>query len=116
MRQSSRIISVEQKDIREIAGDHYVNINKKVAKTEVASKLKDGILPAGTIVDKDGKPANGVTSFGIVFGDVDFNNSMGTEILPIMIHGFVNKTKLKEYSGDDITAEAITALNQIKFL
>lgn len=116
MRQSSYTISVGQKDIREIAGDHYVNINIKVAKTDVEAKLVNGILPAGTTVDSTGKPANGATSFGIVFADVDFNNSMGTEILPVMIHGFVNKAKLKEYSGEDVTPEAIAAINMIKFL
>lgn len=116
MRQSSKTISVGQKDIREIAGDHFVNINIKVAKTDVAAKLVDGVLPAGTLVDKDGKPANGTTSYGILFEDIDFNDSMGTEILPVMIHGFVNKAKIEEYSGEAVTAEAITALNMIKFL
>jgi len=116
MRQSTRTISVGQKDIREIAGDHFVNINIKVAKTDVAAKLVDGVLLAGTLVDKDGKPANGTTSFGILFEDIDFNNSMGTEILPVMIHGFVNKGKIEEYSGDTVSTEAIAALNMIKFL
>lgn len=116
MRQSSKTISVGQKDIREIAGDHFVNINIKVAQTDVAAKLVNGVLLAGTLVDKDGKPANGATSYGILFEDIDFNDSMGTEILPVMIHGFVNKAKIEEYSGDTVAAEAITALNMIKFL
>lgn len=116
MRQSSKTIFTQQKDIREIAGDHYVNINIKVGKTDVTAKLKDEVLPAGTVVDKDGKPANTTNAFGIVFADVDFKDSTGTEILPVMVHGFVNKTKLKEYSGEDVTAEAIAAMNMIKFL
>ncbi len=116
MRQSSRSIFTQQKDIREIAGDHYININIKVAKTDVAAKLVDGVLLAGTLVDSTGKPANGAMTYGIVFADVDFNGSMGTEILPVMIHGFVNKAKIEEYSGEVVTPEAITALNMIKFL
>ncbi|MCT4593173.1 MAG: hypothetical protein N4A57_02715 [Anaeromicrobium sp.] len=116
MRQSSRTIFTQQKDIREIAGDHYVNINIKVAKTDVQAKLVEGVLPAGTAVDSTGRPANGTTSHGVTFADVDFNDSMGTEILPVMIHGFVNKARLKEYSSEDLTAEAITAMNMIKFL
>ncbi|CAM3001795.1 hypothetical protein HAHI6034_10910 [Hathewaya histolytica] len=116
MRQSNYKISVGQRDIREIAGDHYVNINIKVRKTDVTDKLKEGVLPAGTTVDPKGKPENGATSFGIVFADVDFNNSKGTEILPVMIHGFVNKAKLKEYTGEEVTEEAIKAMNMIKFL
>lgn len=116
MRQSSKTISVGQRDIREIAGDHFVNINIKVAKTDVTAKLVDGVLPAGILVDKDGKPANGATSYGILFEDIDFNDSKGTEILPVMIHGFVNKARIEEYSGDTVSADAITALNMIKFL
>lgn len=116
MRQSSYSISVGQRDIRQLAGDHYININIKVKKTDVESKLVNGVLPAGLAVDKDGKPSNGINSFGVVFTDVDFNNTMGTEILSVMIHGFVNKAKLKEYSGEELTQEAITAMNLIKFL
>lgn len=112
MRQSSYSISTSQKDIRALAGDHYVNTNIKVAKTDVSTKLVDGILPAGTLVDKTGKPANGTTSYGITFADVDFNNSKGTEILPVMIHGFVNSKAI----ADTPTAEAIAALKQIAFM
>ncbi|ACD25057.1 hypothetical protein FDC50_07030 [Clostridium botulinum] len=112
MRQSGYSISVGQKDIRAIAGDHYININKKVAKEDVASKLVDDILPAGTLVDKDGKPSNGTNTWGLTFTDVDFKNSKGTEILPVTIHGFINSKAIE----DKPTAEAIAALKQITFM
>lgn len=116
MRQSSKTIFTQQKDIRAIAGEHYVNINIKVTKVDVLATLKDEVLLAGTVVDKNGKPANNTDAFGIVFADVDFKDSTGTEILPILVHGFVNKSKLKEYSGEDVTVEAIAAMSMIKFL
>lgn len=120
MRQSSYTIGTQQKDIRALAGDHYTNTNIKVNKTVVNSKLKNGVLPAGTVVTSTGAPATTTegasNAFGITFVDVDFNNSKGTEILPVCIHGFLSKKKIKEYTGVDVTAEEITALNMIKFL
>ncbi|WXR61226.1 hypothetical protein WG909_13125 [Peptostreptococcaceae bacterium AGR-M142] len=116
MRQSSYSISLGKKDIRELAGDHFVNINIKVAKTDVESSLVKGVLPAGTVVNNRGIPANDATAFGIVYSDIEFNDSMGTEILPVMIHGFVNKAKLKKFTNVDIAQEAIKAMNMISFL
>lgn len=116
MRQSSKNVSVAQRDIRAIAGDHYVNIPVKVAKSAVSAKLVDGILPAGTAVAINGAPANGTTSYGLVFADFDFNNSKGTETISVMIHGFVDTARLQSYSGEVLTAEAKTAMNMIKFL
>ncbi|MEG1004623.1 MAG: hypothetical protein RSF37_14605 [Clostridium sp.] len=116
MKQSSYSIGAQQKDIRALAGDHYVNTNIKVAKTSVNAKLKNGILPAGTIVSSVGAPVTGATAFGVTFADVDFNGTKGTEILPVCIHGFLSKKKIKEYTGVDVTAEDIAALNMIKFL
>jgi hypothetical protein len=52
MRQSSRTLSDGQKNILAY-GQHFLNVNVKVAKANAT--LVDGILPAGTIVDKDGK-------------------------------------------------------------
>ena len=40
---------------------------------------------------------NGTSSdaFGIVFTDVDFNDSKGTEVVPVLIHGVVDIKKIK---------------------
>lgn len=118
MRQSSYKIGTSQKEIRALAGDHYVNINIKVSKSNVSDILVDGILEAGTLLTKEGgKVTTNTTStdaYGIVFQDVDFNDSRGTEVVPIMIHGFVNTSKIKL----DETNAAIEkqALNMISFL
>lgn len=122
MRQSTISIGTQQKDIRALAGDHFVNVQIKVSKTNVTAKLVNGVLPAGTRIALNGTPAvsSGTplasNAYGIVFVDVDFNNSKGTEVVPVCIHGFLSKTKIKEYSGTDVTAEEITALNMIKFI
>lgn len=116
MRQSSYTIMDQQKDIRALAGQLYQNVNIKVAKSVVTSKLVKGILPAGTIVNNVGAPANDGTAFGVVFNDVNFNDSKGTEILSVCIFGFLSKARIKEYTNVEPTAEAIAALNMIKFL
>ena len=116
MRQSSYTIMGQQKDIRYLAGMLYQNINIKVAKTVVTSKLVKGVLPAGTIVNNVGAPSNDANAFGVVFNDVDFNDSKGTEILSVCIFGFLSKARIKEYTNEEPTAEAIKSLNMIKFL
>jgi hypothetical protein len=113
MRQSSRTLSGEQKNILAY-GQHFLNVNVKVVKT--AATLVDGILPAGTIVDNAGKSVNtaplGATAFGVVYEDVDFNNSKGTEVVPVTIFGFI---KTSELPAAPVT-EAKSALKMIQFL
>lgn len=116
MRQSGYTIGTQQKNIRALAGDLFQNINIKVAKTAVNASLKNGILPAGTIVNNKGIPANDNTAYGVVYNDVDFNNTKGTEILSVCIFGFLNEAKITEYSGTAPSEAAKTALNMIKFL
>lgn len=118
MRQSSYTIGAAQKEIRSLAGDHYVSINLKVAKTDVTASLVNGVLEAGTLIAADGKTVvtseSATTAYGVVFQDVDFNNSKGTEVVPVMIHGFVNSAKIKldETNG----AVEKKALSMIAFL
>lgn len=125
MRQSSYSIGATQKDIRALAGDHYVNINIKATKTDLTSSLVNGILEAGTLITADGKVATTTggtpattNAYGVLFVDVDFNNSMGTEILPVCIHGFLKESAVK-FSADAVTNGKVAekaALNMIKFL
>lgn len=114
MRQSSRTLMGEQKNILALAGQLFQNTNIKVAKT--VATLTDGILPAGTIVDKTGKSVNtsalGSTAFGVVYEDVDFNNSKGTEVVPVTIFGFVKTSALPVAP----VTEAKAALKMIQFL
>lgn len=115
MRQSSYTIGVAQKEIRKLAGDHYVNVNLKVEKSKVNAKLVNGVLEAGTILTSAGVVSTtGADAYGIVFQDVDFNNSKGTEVVPVMIHGFVDTAKVKLDSSNGAAQK--TALKMIAFL
>lgn len=114
MRQSSKTIGLDQKNILALAGQLFQNTNIKVSKS--VATLTEGVLLAGTIVDKTGKTVNdsglGSTAFGIVYEDVDFNNSKGTEVVPVTIFGFVKENSLPAVP----VAEAKAALKMIKFL
>lgn len=116
MRQSNYSVGLKQKNLRAIAGDHYVNVNIKVTKSAVTAKLVNGILPAGTVMTATGIVAGEDNAYGVLFADLDFNNSKGTEIASVLIHGFLNKEKVTEYAGIAPTAAQITLLNMIKFL
>ena len=114
MRASTRSISSKSDTILAYTNT-YLNVNRKVNKTDVTLN-EDGILPAGTIVDINGKSVNttelGSTAFGVVYEDWDFNDSMGTEVIPITIFGFVNLAKLPAAPVDAVK----TALKMIQFL
>lgn len=108
MRQSTTKILGEQKNILELAGQLFQTTNIKVEKTNAS----DGVLEAGTIVDKAGAKANTSSAFGVVYEDVDFTNSHDTEVVPVLIFGFVKSSVLPEQP----TSEAKIALPMIKFL
>lgn len=115
MRQSTKSILGAQKNILALAGELFQNTNIKVNKTDVT--LTDGVLLAGTIVDKLGKKVDGTTitsdkAFGVVYEDVDFNNSSGTEVVPVTIFGFIKESVLPEKP----TVEVKSALKMIQFL
>lgn len=118
MRQSSYTIGAAQKDIRAIAGDHFITIPMKITKDTVNAKLEGGVLEAGTLLTSKGETVttNGTSSdaFGIVFTDVDFNDSKGTEVVPVLIHGVVDIKKIKLDSVNH--AKEIEALKNIIFL
>lgn len=109
MRQSTTPISDSQVNILKYS-QYFLTVNLKV--TKAITTLNNGILPAGTIIDSTGKVVNDATAFGIVYEDVDFNNSKGTEVVPALIFGFVDASKLPTAPADT----AKTALNMIKFL
>lgn len=85
--------------------DHFVS--EAVSLTQASSTTVDGkkIVKAGTIL-----PANDATAKGVVLYDVDVTN--GDEVGSLVIHGFIDKTKIP--TAPD--ALAIAALPMIKFI
>lgn len=130
MRQSSRTIMGEQKNILAY-GQHFLSVNIKATKANLTASLVDGILEAGTLIAANGNVATTVgavggetptpattDAFGVLLNDVDFNNSKGTEILPVVIHGFVKEADVKFSAAEVTGGEAVekATLNMIKFL
>ncbi|CEQ09746.1 Uncharacterised protein [[Clostridium] sordellii] len=85
--------------------DHFVS--EKVILTQANSTTVGTrkIVKAGTII-----PANNATAKGVVLYDVDVTD--GDEIGALVIHGFIDKSKLPAQPD----SAAITALPMIKFI
>lgn len=125
MRQSSRTIMSEQKNIL-VYGQHFLSINIKATKANLTASLVEGVLPAGTLIAANGDVATTVgnadislattDAFGVLLEDVDFNNSKGTEILPVVIHGFIKDASVTFSTETNGEAKEKAALNMIKFL
>lgn len=122
MRQSGYSVGTKQKDIFAVAGSNFMNVNIKLTKTTVNSKLVNGILPAGTRIAKNGSIATegsssaASTAYGVLVNDVDFNNSKGTEIASVCIFGFLSEARINEYTSGTVSEYEKAALNMIKFL
>lgn len=110
MRQSIRTISEAQKQLLAY-NDLYLSVNVKVAKA-TATLDANNKLVAGTIIDATGKTVNDGTAFGVVYEDIDFTDSMGTEVVPVIIFGFINIHKMPTAPS----STAISALKMIQFI
>ncbi|EGO86254.1 hypothetical protein G8S49_11140 [Clostridium botulinum C] len=107
----------ENKTILEFAGELFQNAMVKVKKTDIEEEKGKRLLKAGTVISKDGKVVDGskVTNdkaFGLVYRDVDFTYSNGTETIPVTIFGFVKEKALPKVVPED----AKKALKMIEFL
>ena len=108
----------ENKTILKLAGELFQNVNIKAAKTDLAAALNaDGVLPAGTLITKDGKIVDGTVitddkAFGLVYRDVDFKYSNGKETLPVTIFGFINESVLPAVPS----AAAKAAMKMLSFI
>lgn len=92
-----------------LANDHYVAIPYDCSDVTATN----GIIPAGTIL-----PANDGTAKGVLLSDVDKNKDPNGAIV---IHGFIDTSKLPEAPSEDTTGEnaatgAKSALKQITFI
>jgi hypothetical protein len=102
----------ESKTILQFAGELFQNTSIKVKKIDVAEVDGKRILKAGSIVDNTGKIVTDGTAFGLVYRDVNFTLSNGTETIPVTIFGFI-KTAALPIAPTELVK---TALNMIKFL
>lgn len=94
------------KEIRKF--EHSVCIPYKVTASTTGVKTDDSgrkYIPAGTIL-----PANDATAIGVVLNDTVVQH--GDTACALLVHGFVDKTKLPEAPDE----AAIPVLTQIKFL
>lgn len=107
MHQTSKTISHGQNKLRGIFGPNFTTLPVKVKKNDVKDVLTNGVLKAGTLITEDGKKvtstaasgdkAAATDAYGVVYQDVDFNNSMSadgvennaTEVVPVFVQGTV---------------------------
>lgn len=85
--------------------DHFVSQPIVLTQSNSATVGDKKIVKAGTIL-----PANDATAKGVILYDVDVTN--GDEVGSLVIHGFIDKTKLP----NEPEANAVTALPMIKFI
>lgn len=126
MRQTHTQVSLGNKQLRGIFGDHYIVMPAiKVKKADVESLLVNGVLPAGVLLTKEGKPvtttAQSTDAFGVNYTDVDFNNMvvLGGNLdrcasVSIFVHGVLNEKYIKFDAAHKEIEKA--ALKQIIFI
>lgn len=85
--------------------DHFVSEAIVLTQDNATTVGNNKIVKAGTIL-----PANDATAKGVVLFDVDVTN--GDEVGSLVIHGFIDKSKLPA----EPDATAIAALPMIKFI
>lgn len=69
--------------------DHFVSVPVKIATGDAAVTTVDGrkVIKAGTIY-----PKNDATAKGVILSTVDVTD--GDQLVAMVIHGFIDKTKL----------------------
>lgn len=128
MRQSTYTVGAKQNKLRLIAGDHFISLPIKVKKGDIKSLLDTNeVLPAGTLLTKDGKPVTSTISttdaYGVVYQDVNFkdltsltsNKDDATEVVPVFVHGALYESVVKFNSDAAIKKIEMEALKQIIF-
>ena len=103
--------------ILQFAGELFQNMSVKVNKNDVPEVDGRRILKAATILSKDGKIVDGTKvtndkSLGLVYRDIDFTYSNGTENVPVTIFGFIKESTLSKA----VAEEAKAAMKMIMFV
>ena len=107
----------ENKTILKLAGELFQNVSVKVAATDVAAVDGVKMLAAGTVISKAGKVVDGTVvphtdAYGLVYRDVNFTYSNGTENVPVTVFGFIDESTLPA----EVAADAKTAMKMLMFL
>lgn len=115
--EKKRTIFGENKTILKYAGNLFQNVLVKVNASDVTEVDGKRILKGGTILSEDGKIVDGTTitddnAFGLVYRDIDFTYSNGTETVPVTIFGFIDESVLPEV----VSSTAKLKMNMLKFL
>lgn len=93
-----------------LASEKYVNFTTTVSNEDIdADELGRKIVPAGSILDANGKIVNDGTAAGILFSSVDVTE--GPQPGALMVEGYVLEARLPVKPADT----AKTALKEIKF-
>jgi len=80
-----------------LANDHFVAINYDCS--ALSSLATDGVIPAGTVI-----PANDSNAIGVLLNDVYIDENPNGAII---IHGFIDKSKLPEVPSTSINLPLI---------
>lgn len=127
MRQGHYCVSLGNKQLRGVFGDHYIVLPSiKVKKADVEKILVNGVLLAGTLLTKEGKPVTTTNQssdvFGVNYTDVDFNNCIDLNInnertctVSIFVHGTLN-AKYVKFDRNNADVEYAVLSDRIVFL
>ncbi|HIG0360399.1 hypothetical protein [Clostridium botulinum] len=93
-----------------LASEKYVNFTTTVSNEDIAAdELGRKIVPAGSILDANGKIVNDGTAAGILFAPIDVTE--GPQPGALMVEGYVLEARLPVKPEE----AAKTALKEIKF-
>lgn len=93
-----------------LASEKYVNFTTTVSNDDiVADELGRKIVPAGSILSKEGKVVNDGTAVGILFAPIDVTE--GPQPGALMVEGYVLEDRLPVKPDETVKK----ALKEIKF-
>ena len=93
-----------------LASEKYVNFTTTVSDKEVkANELGRKIVPAGSILDENGKIVNNGTAKGILFTSIDVTE--GPQPVALMVEGYILEDILPVKTDETVKK----ALKEIKF-
>lgn len=74
--------------------------------------VEEGPVPAGAPIDKNGNIANNDDAIGILLHTVFADRPQGT----VVIGGYINTKVAEEFSGTEISEDAMAAMKNVVFM